>query len=130
MDGFHPDTGGWPAYLDLLKTWIFADNNRSFLFCHSTGREPPNPKTDKHPLWTALMKESKPAVDLTLKSSTQFREGRETHAQRWSAVSFDDAYVANTVANPEGLPYLGPSGHDNTPVVAFTHNTKLSVVGK
>ena len=130
MDGFHPDTGGWPTYLDLLKTWMKANNNRSFRLCHSYGRVPPNPKTDKNPLWTTLMNESKPNVDLTLKSSPKFGGGREIHAQRWSAVAFDDAYVANTIAKPPGLPYLGPSGHDNTPVVAFSHNTKLSLIGK
>jgi hypothetical protein len=120
MDGFHPATGGWPNYLNLLRDWYKADPSRGFHLCHSSGRVPPPPMS-----YPGLLGE-RPGPLWTVPSAAGFGDGHELHSDRWSVVSFDDAYVAN--GDPTVMPAL-PDAHHATAMVAFAHDLSLTNVG-
>jgi hypothetical protein len=123
LDGYHPQTGGWPAYLDLLERW--CGDKRILRLCHSSGRVPQNPKTDSHKLWKRLMGEGV-TVDRSLGPLPGIGTAQELHGKRWSVVSFDDEYI---ITSPQaGTPPLSDA-HHATPKVAFSHVTALSPIG-
>jgi hypothetical protein len=133
MDGFHPDTGGWPAYLDQLNVWAVRDTKRMVRLCHSSGRVPPNPREDKHKLWKRLIAEG-------ITVERKIPGARELQGQRWSVVAFDDSYIS--YIPPGGVKSVGwqvpwllyepsqdPDAHHATTRVAFSHCVALSPVG-
>jgi hypothetical protein len=123
LDGYHPQTGGWPAYLDMLDRW--CGDNRTLRLCHSGGRVPQHPKTDPHRLWKRLIGEGV-TVDRSLGPVPGMGAAQELHGKRWSVVSFDDAYIET--APQAGTPPLSDA-HHATPKVAFSHVTALSPIG-
>jgi hypothetical protein len=120
MDGFHPGTGGWPAYLNLLRDWYCADDSRRFHLCHSSGRVPPPP------MRIPLLVGERPAPLWVTPSASGFGSGQEMNAVRWSAVAFDDAYVSGP--DPNVMPPLGDA-HHATAAIAFAHDVALTSVG-
>lgn len=120
MDGFHPQTGGWPTYLELLKDWYKADRERQFHLCHSAGRLPPAPMS-----YPALLRE-RPGPLWTVPSTAGFGGAQEMHTDRWSVVTFADEYVSN--GSVTVMPYL-PDAHHATSMVAFSHDASMTNVG-
>jgi hypothetical protein len=130
MDGFHPTTGGWDAYLTLLHAWAKqtsakGDTDRIVRLCHSENRSPRNPLTDTHAVWKYLKDEG---ITVQIPSPRKPPFGAtELHGRRWSVVTLDTAYIET---NPEkGTPSLGPDSHSNTVKVAFSHCAALSRAG-
>lgn len=121
LDGFHPATGGWPAYLTLLRGWYQADRARHFHLCHSSGRVPPPPMS-----YPGLLGE-RPGPLWTVPSRPGFGGGQELHADRWSVVTFDDAYISG--GDPKIMPPLGDA-HHATAAVAFAHAVTMTTIGR
>lgn len=124
MDGFHPETGGWDNYLTMLKHWYQGSSSRKFRLCHSSGRVPPDPKTDSNPIWRPLLKEGL-IVDQMVPKSGRYGAAYELRGQRWSAVRFYDSYIEGGAQglNPE---LYGKDAHHATCVVAFSHARALT----
>jgi hypothetical protein len=125
MDGFHPATGGWGNYLQLLQKWYDQNATKVIRLCHSSGRVPPNPLTDTNPIWKELLKQGI-TLQRDVAASGSFGTARELHGERWSVVAFSDAYVANGA--DDVLPVLGDA-HHATAKVAFSHSSALTSVG-
>ena len=124
MDGFHPDTGGWQNYLTLLDQWYGQNPARGFRLCHSSGRSPPNPKTDANPIWKPLLKEGL-SVDQIVAASGPFGAAYELQGSRWAAVRFDNSYIEGGAQGvfPE---LYGKDAHHATCIVAFSHARALT----
>ncbi|MDJ0344433.1 hypothetical protein QMK19_21045 [Streptomyces sp. H10-C2] len=125
LDGFHPATGGWANYLDLLGGWYRPGGARTLRLIHSSGRVPPDPKTSDHPLFRRLRGEGV-TVDRTVPATRGIGGARELHGQAWSVIELDDAYIGNDPA--VGTPFLADA-HHATPKVGFSHCAALSPLG-
>jgi hypothetical protein len=122
MDGYHRETGGWPNYLNLIRTWAFTNDvarTRMVRMCHSLGQ--PDPKTDPHPTWKAMMAEP-PGVTVD-NYGIQF--ARELQGGRWSVVHLDGKFIDLGFGPPE----LGPDVHHAIPKIAFSYFSALSPIG-
>ncbi|KOV58156.1 carboxypeptidase-like regulatory domain-containing protein [Streptomyces sp. MMG1121] len=125
LDGFHPATGGWPNYLNLLNGWYHPGGPRELRLIHSSGRVPPDAGTSDHPLFKRLRAEGV-TVDRRVPTTPGIGGARELHGRAWSAVALDDPYIGNDP--PVGTPALGDA-HHATPKVGFSHCAALSRVG-
>ncbi len=125
MDGFHPTTGGWDSYLSLLQRWYAHDSSRSVRLCHSSGRVPRDPVTDRSPFWRDLLRDP-----VTFGRSWPPGSGpgwaRELHNARSSVIAFADGYIAGGDADTH--PVLGDA-HHATCSLAFSHSIALTNVG-
>ncbi|MEV5750526.1 hypothetical protein AB0L00_22120 [Actinoallomurus sp. NPDC052308] len=125
LDGFHPATGGWPTYLDLLQTWARANESRVVRSYHTSGRVPPDPRKDPHPVWKYLRG---PGLDIDLSLPAVAGIGRAQQLQnaRWTSVTMDDSYLDGGSVDLPG--WLDP--HHTTPRVGFPHALKITTVGR
>jgi hypothetical protein len=126
MDGFHPATGGWKAYLDLLRTWFNADATRIVRSYHSTSRVPPDPLTDPHPVFTDL-RGAGLAVDRPSPPATGALWARFLSNARWTSLRMSDSYVA---PGPGGEQPSFIDAHHTTARVAFAHAASVTTVGR
>ncbi|KAI9846358.1 MAG: hypothetical protein M1837_004211 [Sclerophora amabilis] len=145
MDGFHPGTGTWLAYLPLLATWFSAHPARIIRLCHSSGRSPRDVDSDPHPLFKTLRStlnftRKVPSTRDSKKLARNVPSASEWHGERWSVVRFDNGYVSHLPPGKEGpkkvgwqVPVLVPpwaDAHQATPRVAFSHFLAMSELGK
>jgi hypothetical protein len=54
LDGDHRNTGGWPAYLDLLRTWFNHDSDRVVRSYHTEETAQRHQQAEPHPVWKEL----------------------------------------------------------------------------
>lgn len=126
LDGFHPETGGWRAYLDLLLPWFRADDGRVLRSYHSSSRVPPDPLTDSHPVWKYLRGRGID-VDRPSPPATGPLWARVLQNDRWTSLRMADAYV-NRGPKGEQPPFL--DAHHTTPRIGFPHAVSLTTVGR
>lgn len=124
LDGFHPGTGGWPAYLTLLRTWFNFDSTRVLRSYHSAGRVPPDPTTDPDPVWKDLR-----GAGLTLdrQQTPPGRSARILQNARWTSVRMSDSYV--DYGPPDDRPVF-LDAHHTTPRIGFSHAAGITGIGK
>jgi hypothetical protein len=124
LDGFHPETGGWPEYLRLLRTWFNFDGSRVLRSYHSSGRVPPDPTTDKDPVWKDLR-----GAGLTLdrQQTPSGRWARILQNARWTSVRMSDSYVDYGPADDRPV-FL--DAHHTTPRIGFSHAAGITGIGK
>ncbi|WRZ91541.1 carboxypeptidase-like regulatory domain-containing protein [Streptomyces sp. NBC_01007] len=126
LDGFHPATGGWPPYLDLLQRWLTEQPDRVLRSYHTSSRVPPNPLTDPHKVWKYL---AAPALDI--KISLPWVEGignaQQLQNSHWTSFTARDLYLIDGEGQDQ-LP-LFIDAHHTTPRVGFPHALKLTKVG-
>ncbi|WP_344615264.1 carboxypeptidase-like regulatory domain-containing protein [Dactylosporangium salmoneum] len=123
LDGFHPDTGGWPGYLKLLRPWFTADGTRILRSYHSSGRVPPDPDTDPDPVWKDLR-----GAGLTLdrRQTPPGRWARIKQNERWTSVRMSDSYVDYGPGSDRPV-FL--DAHHTTPRIGFSHAAGLTKLG-
>lgn len=125
LDGFHPASGGWPPYLDLLQRWLGENQNRLLRSYHTSSRVPPNALTHPHPVWKYL---TGPKLDvrITLPPVAGVGGAQQLQNDRWTSVTADDLYLAG--GSDEVPVFIDP--HATTPRVGFPHALSLSKVGR
>ncbi|GAA1739226.1 hypothetical protein [Luedemannella helvata] len=126
MDGFHPATGGWRPYLDLLQRWFGADATRVVRSYHSTGRVPPDPLTDPHPVFTALRGGGLDA-DVPSPPTSGALWARFLQNRRWTSMRMSDSYVA---PGPGGEQPSFLDAHHTMARIAFAHAASVTTVGR
>ena len=126
MDGFHPATGGWKAYLDLLRTWFNADAARIVRSYHSASRVPPDPLADPHPVFKDLQGAGV-TVDRPSPPATGALWARFLSNARWTSLRMSDSYVA---PGPGGEQPSFIDAHHTTARVAFAHAASVTTVGR
>jgi hypothetical protein len=125
LDGFHPGTGGWPAYLDLVHRWRREDESRVLRSYHTSSRVPPDPLHDAHPVW-AHLRGRKLDVQRTLPPVAGIGRAQQLQNDRWTSVIMDDSYLGGS---SDHLPlFIG--AHETTPRVGFPHALRLTALGR
>jgi hypothetical protein len=124
LDGFHPNTGGWPKYLDLLRDWFNRDNERIYRAYHTEGRVPPDPLTHAHAVWSDLRRSG---IKLDRKQEAPGRWARILQNDRWTSVRMSDSYV-NYGPGSDRPVFL--DAHHTTPRIGFSHAAGVTSVGK
>lgn len=154
MDGFHPDTGGWSAYLGQLDKWYHSGVDRSFHLCHSDGRGPrrplatlaPGAKKDQDPddktgLWKKLIPDPYNTDNIPYRSvdpkKYTAKPIEEVHGRRWSITALRNSYLEYRTPGmdlPDEFPVLvtgqKDAAHPATLRVGWSHNIVLSDVSK
>jgi hypothetical protein len=126
LDGYHPQTGGWPAYLDQAAQWYGADSRRILRLYHSSGRVPPDPAADPHKLYKTLIG-SGVRLDKSVPSTPDVGWARIVQGDRWTVVRMANEYVDHGPA-AEAPPF--DDAHHTTPKIGFSHAAGLTAVGK
>ena len=126
LDGYHPQTGGWPHYLDLLETWYGETADRIVRLYHSSGRVPPDPTTDTHKLYK-LMLNAGIKLDRSVPPTTGVGWARIMQGDRWTIVRMANSYVDHGPTN-EAPPF--DDAHHTTPRIGFSHAAGLTTLGK
>lgn len=126
LDGYHPQTGGWPAYLDQLAVWYNADRERILRLYHSSGRVPPDPTVNPHKIYKLLLGMGI-RLDKSVTSTPDIGWARIVQGDRWTVVRMGDAYVDHGPPN-ETPPF--DDAHHTTPRIGVSHAAGLTTVGK
>jgi hypothetical protein len=125
LDGFHPATGGWPNYLNLLHRWAREDESRVVRSYHTSSRVPPDPLHDPHEVWKFL-RGARLDVERTLPPVAGIGRAQQLQNDRWTSVTMDDAYLHGS--SDELPPFIDP--HHTTPRVGFPHALRLTALGR
>ncbi|MEU2663508.1 hypothetical protein [Micromonospora sp. NPDC007220] len=126
LDGHHSGTGGWRAYLDLLRVWFNHDPGRVVRSYHSGDTGPPDPLTDPHPVWTDLH-----GAGLDLDRPTPPARGafwaRLLQNARWTDLRVSNPYVDGS-SGPQLPVFLDP--HHTMPRIGFSHALSMTTLGR
>ncbi|RKS76084.1 hypothetical protein BZB76_1433 [Actinomadura pelletieri DSM 43383] len=134
LDGFHPDTGGWPAYLDLLLRWARENEARAVRTYHSSDRVPPDPLTHPHKVWKYLTG-SGLDVKVTLPAVAGIGRAQQLQNARWTSVTMDETYQRDGAHERPPLIDAAtdprhPDTHHTSPRVAFPLFLQLTTLGR